>query len=289
MHIPILLHHIKTICSFNNKTYIDLTFGTGKLSSFILQQKVSRLISIDLDISTLGKAIFLEKLYPKNFFYICDNFYNIDFILKKFKISKVDGVIIDLGLSSNQLSLKDIRGFSFAHNYILDMSMNYKTNINSYDFINFLHQNKLKKSICNFCNDLKYNSCANIILKYREYFKIKTTNNLKYIFDIINFSYIFFNLNKIFQFLKISINKDISNIFYALINIPFILNLNGYAIILTFNSIEDQIIKDYFNIISLLSFNFAKTYKIFFYSHNNENIINNNSYFVKCRIIKRIK
>jgi len=246
-HIPVMLDEVKSFIPKDKKiSVIDATFGGGGYSSSILEEfNVSELLAIDRDpISQIFAKKFKKKFL--NFKLINDKFSNIDKIIKKSK--KYDLIIFDLGISSNQIDIAE-RGFSFQNKGPLDMNMGL-SNINAYDIINLYDEKKIANIIYELGNEKFSRRIAKNIVLNR---KIKFINNTIELAEIIQKSIPKFKKTKIhpatktFQALRIYINDEINELKFSLNKTLKILKKNGLLIIVSFQSLEDRIVKDFFN------------------------------------------
>ncbi len=246
-HIPVMLDQVKSFIPKDKKiSVIDATFGGGGYSSSILEEfNVSELLAIDRDPIS---QIFAKKIKKKflNFKLINDKFSNIDKIIKKSK--KYDLIIFDLGISSNQIDIAE-RGFSFQNKGPLDMNMGL-SNIKAYDIINLYDEKKIANIIYELGNEKFSRRIAKNIVLNR---KIKFINNTIELAEIIQKSIPKFKKTKIhpatktFQALRIYINDEINELKFSLNKTLKILKKNGLLIIVSFQSLEDRIVKDFFN------------------------------------------
>jgi len=246
-HIPVMLDEVKSFIPKDKKiSVIDATFGGGGYSSSILEEfNVSELLAIDRDpISQIFAKKFKKKFL--NFKLINDKFSNIDKIIKKSK--KYDLIIFDLGISSNQIDIAE-RGFSFQNKGPLDMNMGL-SNIKAYDIINLYDEKKIANIIYELGNEKFSRRIAKNIVLNR---KIKFINNTIELAEIIQKSIPKFKKTKIhpatktFQALRIYINDEINELKFSLNKTLKILKKNGLLIIVSFQSLEDRIVKDFFN------------------------------------------
>ncbi|HZK21009.1 MAG TPA: 16S rRNA (cytosine(1402)-N(4))-methyltransferase RsmH [Oscillospiraceae bacterium] len=247
-HIPVLLKEsIKALNINPDGIYVDCTAGGGGHSELILSGlKNGRLIMIDRDpdaVSTLVDKFSSDKRVT----IINDRFSNISAILKSLKIEKVHGILADLGVSSFQLDSEE-RGFSFHKDAPLDMRMS-KKGINAFDVVNNYPQDKLRKIITLYGEEKYASSIAkNIVLK-REKAPIETTAQLV---EIIRGSMPKAALRaahparRTFQAIRIEVNGELDEIKSALPDMFESLSRGGRMAIITFHSLEDRIVKEYF-------------------------------------------
>ncbi|WP_148708325.1 16S rRNA (cytosine(1402)-N(4))-methyltransferase RsmH [Candidatus Nardonella dryophthoridicola] len=251
-HIPIMKDEVvNNLINKENGLYIDCTFGSGGHSRYILSKldKDSKLISIDRDYDSYKIS---KKIKDKRFFFYKSLFSNLNIILKKKKIfGKINGIIIDLGLSNHQIKSKN-RGFSFKLNGKIDMRMDYTKGKTLFDILNEIDINKLNYIIKNYGNEYFYKKISkNIIYNIKNN---KFINNTLYLSNIIKKIKKNSNKNKkihcstkTFQSFRIYVNDEINELNILLNNTKKILSKNGKLLIISFNSIESRIIKNFYN------------------------------------------
>ncbi len=245
-HFPVMLDEVIKICSPDRGgTFIDCTFGGGGYSKEILNFSKTKVIALDRDnfIQNLTKK--LEKKYPGRFCFYHKKFSELNSI----KIEQlVDGVIFDLGISSIQLKNLQ-RGFSFNSKSRLDMSMGL-SDISAERVINNATEQNLKLIIKILGEEQEANKIArNIIIERKK----KEIVNVSQLVDIIKKSKKKTFLNKInpstktFQALRIFVNKEITELIKGIVSATKILKPGGVILIVSFHSIEDKIVKYFFN------------------------------------------
>jgi 16S rRNA (cytosine1402-N4)-methyltransferase len=223
--------------------YVDLTFGGGGHSKEILQRinDDGRLIAFDQDESAIKNKIDDSRvvLLKQNFIYLEQN-------LKYLKISKVDGILADLGVSSFQLDSID-RGFSFERDSNLDMRMNQKSSPDAIEILNNYSESDLANMFFNYSDLTNSRKIAKIIVEKRNRKKIKSSNNLNEILSIfINHGYENKFLARVYQAIRIEVNQEIKNLKKLLNQLPYLLNQNGLVSIITYHSVEDRLVKRFF-------------------------------------------
>lgn len=231
----------------NNGVYIDATLGGGGLSENILKRLDSngKLIAIDIDKDAVDycKEKFKREFENKKRIQIFNcNFIEIPEILKYLKINKVDGICMDLGISSHQIDCAN-RGFSYIYDAYLDMRMS-QNGKSAYDIINFTEENKLANIIWKFGEEKFAKLIAKSICKKRKIKKISTTLELVDIIQsVIPRYYSGHCAKKTFQAIRIAVNNELENLDIALSNCIKLLNKTGRLAVLSFHSLEDRIIK----------------------------------------------
>ena len=247
-HYPVLLNEIISIISpQHGGTFIDCTFGQGGYSSKILSFNKTKVIALDRDIETQKIA---EKILYK---------FNNRFIFKNIKFSQLDnlklknenikGIIFDLGYSFTQI--KDPKkGLSFNFNGDLNMQMGIN-NFSANDVINKLHAEELEKIFKYFGEEKEAKKIANEIIIVRKKKEIDTPTLVELIDRVKSKRYSkIHSATKVFQALRIFVNKEISELIYGLINASKILKKDGVLAVVTFHSLEDKIVKYFFKSLS---------------------------------------
>ena len=252
-HSPVMLNEVESYIPLNKKiNVIDATFGGGGYSKKILEKfQVNKLIAIDRDSIANIFAKELNKKYS-NFTFLQGCFGNIDeLIFDNFnKKIKFDAIIFDLGLSSNQLNTKE-RGFSFLNEGPLDMRMG-QNEINASEIVNNYTEEKIANIIYKYGEEKLSRRIAKNIIAAR---KTKVIKNTKELVDIIKKSFPISKINKskshiatkTFQALRIFVNNELNEISLALNKSINLLAPKGRLIIVSFHSLEDRIVKDFFN------------------------------------------
>lgn len=254
MHIPVLLH--ETIEGLNIKaggTYVDCTTNRGGHSQEIAKAVGENgvLICIDLDQDALAEAReVLEKVVggPKIHF-IQSNFRHITSILKDLKLTHVDGILADLGVSSQELD-DSKRGFSFRFDEPLLMTFDAKPEedvTTAYDIVNFWSESTIADVLYGFADEQYSRRIARRIIERRDVSPIKTTFELV---DVIasavpalyrhkktHFA------TKTFQALRMATNDELGSVSDLIEALPNVLASNGRGCIITFHSTEDRIVK----------------------------------------------
>ena len=248
-----MLEEVKSFIPKNKKiNVIDATFGSGGYSSSIIKEfKVNQLIAIDRDPIS---EFFSKELKNKciNFKLVNDKFSNIDQIIKKVnsRDNKYDVIIFDLGISSNQLDDAN-RGFSFQKDGPLDMNMGISSK-KAYEVVNLYDEKILADIIFKLGEEKFSRRIAKNIVKCRKDKLINSTSELaKIVSKSIPISKVknirIHPATRTFQALRIYINDEINELETSLKKTINILNKDGLLIIVSFQSLEDRIVKDFFN------------------------------------------
>lgn len=250
MHKSVLLE--ESIDGLNIKedgVYVDCTLGFGGHSSEILKRlKKGLLIAIDQDDMAIKASKERLSKISDNYEIIKCNFVRMKEELLKRGISKVDGILFDLGVSSPQLDI-DERGFSYHHDAKLDMRMDQSKEFSAYDVVNTYDYDKLVKIFREYGEEKYATSIAKQIIKYRESKPIETTLELV---DIIKSGMPYKAMRdshparKVFQAIRIEVNDELNVLEKALEDAISLLNVNGRICVITFHSLEDRIVKNIF-------------------------------------------
>ena len=252
-HIPVLLN--ETIYGLNIKedgVYVDCTLGGGGHASEILKNlgEAGHLYCFDQDDYAIkrGEAALKEVGNP-NFTIIKSNFCNISEELKKYGITKIDGVIYDLGVSSFQFDMGD-RGFSYNKDAKLDMRMDKNQYLTAYEIVNYYSYDDLKKIFYEYGEEKYSANIAKKICHMRDKKPIETTLELA---DIITSSLPARERRKaghpakqVFQALRIAVNDELNVLEKSLKSALSLLNKGGRCEVISFHSLEDRIVKQTF-------------------------------------------
>ena len=244
-HFPVMLSEVIKISSpSKGGVIIDCTFGSGGYSKALLKYSKTKVIGIDRDLTVISIAKKLEKKFNNKFKFFQSKFSQLENIIEE----DIDIIIFDLGLSSIQL--KDLkRGFSFKSKDTLDMTMGL-TNISAQDVVNNLSETQLKLIIKILGEEKEASKIARNIVKARSEKKITKVYELVKIIEKSkkkNFSTKINPSTKTFQALRIFVNKEITELITGIINATKLLKPGGKIIVITFHSIEDKIVKFFFN------------------------------------------
>jgi S-adenosyl-methyltransferase mraW len=206
------------------------------------------LVCIDRDIEAINKAKNVLKDYEKNneVILVQENHENIPEILNVLGINKVDGILLDLGVSSYQIDNGE-RGFSYMHNGKLDMRMDNTTGITACDIINEYSLEELTRIFKEYGEEKFANKIAKEIVTQREKKKIETTFELNQIIEKVKpYTKKGHKSKQVFQALRIEVNKEIVNLEDSVKNMIDVLKNRGRIAIITFHSLEDKAIKKVF-------------------------------------------
>ena len=250
-HEPVLLKEcIEALNIKPDGIYVDGTLG-GAGHSYEIVKKLSPkglLIGIDRDTEALKAAKEKLKDYT-NVKYVHDNHDNIKQILEELQINGVDGILLDLGVSSYQLDEKN-RGFSYIADAELDMRMDKEQKLTAKEVLNTYSEEKLANIIWEYGEERFSRQIAKNICKAREQKKIETTGELV---EIIKKSIPLSKqkdghpAKRTFQAIRIEVNNEIEPLYNTILDCIDCLNKNGRLAVLTFHSLEDRAVKKAYN------------------------------------------
>jgi 16S rRNA (cytosine1402-N4)-methyltransferase len=242
-HIPVLLN--ETIAGLNiqpDGVYVDCTFGGGGHSKAILQQlgAKGKLIAFDQDEDAKANLPPDERLV-----FVSQNFRHLQRFLRLEGIIAVDGIMADLGVSSHQFDEAE-RGFSIRHNAALDMRMDQQQVNTAFDIVQTYTEQQLHKLFEQYGEVTNSKTLAKKIVEVRSMASLKTIDGFKNaVREIIKG-----NPNKyfaqVFQALRIEVNDELGALKEMLQQIPSLLKPGGRAAIITFHSLEDRLVKNFF-------------------------------------------
>lgn len=250
MHISVLLQ--ESIAALNLKEdgiYVDATLGYAGHSSEILK-RVRRgcLFAFDQDSEAINFSKNKLSSIGNNYEIIKSNFCNLKEELKKRNVTKVDGILFDLGVSSPQLDEKE-RGFSYHLDARLDMRMNTEQELSAYEVVNSYDEAKLAKIFFEYGEEKYSKNIARAIVKARAEKKIETTLELV---EIIKSAIPEkakrdkHPARKVFQAIRIEVNNELEVLKQALNQALDIVDVGGRVVVITFHSLEDRIVKNIF-------------------------------------------
>ena len=247
-HKPVLVNEmVKALAPKDNGVYVDGTFGAGGYSKAILQAANCRVYAIDRDPNTKRFAEKIEAEFFDRFVWILGNFSNMCTFLAAQGVNKVDGVVLDLGVSSMQLDQAE-RGFSFRNDGPLDMRMGAEGQ-NAADVVNYATEEELADILYYYGEEKAARRIAKAIISARNSLPITRTLQLA---DIIR------NAlggkqsksdpaTRSFQALRIHVNQEFEAIERGLTEAEHLLTPGGRMVVVTFHSLEDRLVKRFYH------------------------------------------
>ncbi|MES2677244.1 MAG: 16S rRNA (cytosine(1402)-N(4))-methyltransferase RsmH [Pseudomonadota bacterium] len=240
-HKPVLLKEVlESLNPQDGEVFIDGTFGAGGYTTAILQAANCKVIAFDRDINVKRFTQGLSAEFGDKFQFIHSPFSQMENEVNY----KVDGIVLDLGVSSMQLDEEE-RGFSFSSSAKLDMRMDGSSGISAFDVVNSFEEIELSKIIRDFGEEKKHRRIAKKIVEARQKGEIKTGLELA---EIVKKVYGFqagkiHPATKTFQAIRIFVNDELGELKAALIAAENMLKTGGRLVIVSFHSLEDSLVK----------------------------------------------
>lgn len=248
-HKPVLFDEVmENIISEGDAVYVDCTLGGGGHTEGMLERssEKSKVIGIDQDKEAINFAKERLKKYGNKIEIFQDNFRNLDTVIYLAGHNKVDRILMDIGVSSNQLDNLE-RGFSYRYDAKLDMRMDRNLKISAYEVVNDFSEKEIADIIYKYGEEPKSRKIAKNIVEYRKNKKIETTLELsEIIIKSIGKSMKKHPSKRTFQAIRIFVNKELEVLEEALDKAVNLLNNNGKLLVITFHSLEDRMVKEKF-------------------------------------------
>ena len=242
-HLPVLLKEsINGLKIDDEGIYVDATFGGGGHSLEILKSlsKKGRLVSFDQDPDSINNSY-----EESNFYFVNENFKYMKRFLKNLGFSKVNGILADLGVSSFQINTP-ARGFSYRYDAALDMRMNKNNTLDAMKVINSYNHENLSKIFFEYGDIKNSKKISEEIIKARTLNKINTTFDLnKILKPLYPERYLNKNLSRIYQAIRIEVNKELDVLKSFLEQTSELLLPGGRLCVISYHSLEDRMVKRY--------------------------------------------
>jgi 16S rRNA (cytosine1402-N4)-methyltransferase len=249
LHKPVLLKEVlENLHVKDGGVYVDATFGRGGYSRAILNKSDCQLYAFDRDPNVIDFAKDLKQEFGDNFYFISDKFSNMQARLEEIGVAEIDGIVLDLGVSSMQLDNED-RGFSFNSSARLDMRMNNSQGISAFEVVNYKSESELSNIIKNFGEEKKHRQIARNIVLTRAKNEITTALELSKIIQDVYKGQKIGKINpatKTFQAIRIFVNNELEEL-KKVLNISLnLLKKGGRLLVVSFHSLEDSCVKSFF-------------------------------------------
>ena len=250
-HISVMLPEVlQAMQPSDGEIFVDGTFGAGGYSRALLEAAKCTVYAIDRDPSVAETAAKLAKAFPNRFFWLAGNFGDMIELLAEKGVNSVNGIVLDIGVSSMQIDNAE-RGFSFKKDAPLDMRMS-RDGLSAADIVNNAPEAELADIIFQYGEERKARQIARAIIEQRKIKPITTTKELadiarkvvRYAGDGIDPS------TRTFQALRIKVNDELGELERALKAAEKILAPSGRLVVVSFHSLEDRIVKQFFRVCS---------------------------------------
>lgn len=245
-HKPVMLKEVlENLAPKKGGIYFDGTFGAGGYSGAILEAADCKLYSLDRDFSAKKFAEKLEKKFPKNFKFLSGKFSESEKLLEEENVAQLDGMVFDIGVSSMQFDDKS-RGFSFDSDAKLDMRMDQNSPLSAYEVVNEASEEELARIIKEFGEEPKAKQIAKKIIAARI---SKPLTSCRELADLVRSLYFGYSktdaATRTFQALRIYVNEELEELKSALASSVTLLKKGGRLVVVSFHSLEDQIVKNF--------------------------------------------
>lgn len=247
-HIPALLNEtLDYLITDTNGKYFEGTLGFGGHTTEILKKLDKSAVLVSTDVDRIAFEHCRKKFESEKRIKLYNfNFSLIDVIAKIDNIKSFDGVFADLGVSSYQLNNASA-GFSYSSESPLDMRLDKNLRLTAYDVINDFDEEKLSKILFEFGEEKKSKKIAHKIVEERKIKKLKTSADLKRIISQITPDrYLVKTLSRVFQAIRIYVNNELEFLQQFLNNSLKVLNKGGRLVVISYHSLEDRIVKEFF-------------------------------------------
>lgn len=245
-HKPVMLDEVLEALKIkDDESYLDCTFGAGGYSTAILKSANCKLYAIDRDETAEAFATELKNKFPKNFEFYSGKFSESKKILNQNNIEKLDGIVLDIGVSSMQLDDK-ARGFSFDSESKLDMRMDKRNPYSAFELVNELSQEELTDIIKTYGEEPKAKKIAQKIVAQRALEPITSCLDLANLVRSLYKGYFKTDpATRTFQALRIFINQELEELKEVLNSSVDLLKPGGRLVVVSFHSLEDAIVKKF--------------------------------------------
>lgn len=252
MHVPVLLNQvIKIFDPQSNENFIDATVGEAGHTLCLLQKTdpSGKVLGIDLDAETLKAAEGKLRAYNNRVVLVKNNFKNLESIVDQYKFKEINGILFDVGMSSRELE-ESGRGFSFQKDEPLLMNFGEDALLTAEQIVNNWPVDDLKRIFEEYGEERFSRQIAEKIVSGRQTKPIKTTFDLvEIIKSAVPKKYQSGRLHpatRVFQALRIAVNDELNNLRSGLEAALKILESGGKIIVISFHSLEDRIVKNFF-------------------------------------------
>ena len=255
-HTPVLLQEtLSYLLTERNGLYVDGTLGGGGHAEAVLEKlsRSGKLIGIDLDGDALAAAGIHLSRFGERVILVKENFKNIHSVLSQYGAKRIQGVLLDLGVSSFQID-EPAKGFSFRSNERLDMRMDRQEPVDAVHILNQYDEGALSKIFRDYGEEQYSRRIAKAIINRRIHRPVETTGQLVSVIEsTVNGQFLTKTLARIFQAIRIEVNNEIENLRQALREYVEVLNPGGRMVVISYHSLEDRLVKEAFRAASAQS------------------------------------
>lgn len=242
-HVSVLLNEsVENLCIQPDGNYVDVTYGAGGHSQSILNKLSAKghLYAFDQDVDAVANVIDDQR-----FTLIESNFRHIRPFMNYHGVEKVDGILADLGVSSHQLD-KPERGFSYRFDAPLDMRMNVESDVTAEDVLHTYSEDKLLDVLSAYGEVRNSKTLAKGIVASRAQMRLKTTFDFNRLLESFVVGPKMKYLSQVYQAIRMEVNDEMGALRDLLEEGTKVLSKGGRFVVITFHSIEDRVVKNYF-------------------------------------------
>jgi 16S rRNA (cytosine1402-N4)-methyltransferase len=253
IHEPVLTDEVLSLLDLKGKrNVVDATLGLGGHAKIMLEKmpKSGKLIGFDADHSHIKVAKKNLRIFKDQVIFVNNNFVEMEAEMKKTKVRSIDAILFDLGIASPHVDFGE-RGFSFLREGPLDMRFNQNTGRTAADVLNDYSEKELVRIFFEYGEERNAKKIAREILKRRKWRKIKTTTQLaEFIEKTVGRHGKIHPATRIFQALRIEVNNELEVLPEGLRQAVALLKKGGRVAVISYHSLEDRIVKNYFRELS---------------------------------------
>src|ERR1041385_2432754 len=248
-HVPVLAEEVlRYLQPARDGIYVDGTLGGGGHTEYIARNMSaqSKIICFDLDNDGLRYAQQHLSDFGKQLTFIQDNFTNLRAQLKILNVNRIQGLLLDLGVSSHQLDQKN-RGFSFQEDARIDMRMNTQQKLDGWTVVNTYEQERISEIMWKYGEERNSRKIARRIVEARKNTPIDSTRELARVIEsAVGSRFLQKSLARVFQAIRIEVNGELENLRRVLRDSIDFLEKGGRIFVISYHSLEDRIVKQFF-------------------------------------------
>jgi len=250
VHVPVLLQEmLHALRPRPGGVYLDGTLGAGGYAQAILEASApdGRVVGLDLDSAAVAQAIPLVERFGDRFCAIQGGFHQVEEILASLGLQRLDGAVLDLGLSSDQLE-DPLRGFSFRHEGPLDMRFDTTVGESLLHYLHHISLSELERILATYGQERHARKVARVLAASRDQGRLQTTRDLA---ETVRRALPgrrskIHPATRTFQALRIALNRELENLETALQVTPPLLGAGGRFCVVSYHSLEDGMVKGRF-------------------------------------------
>lgn len=248
-HVPVMVSEVcRYLLTNASGVYVDGTLGGGGHTAALLDRLDSRgrVVGLDRDDDSLAFARTRLAAKKSRFTTVKSNFDEIRNVLAALKVDLIDGLLLDLGVSSFQLDQPD-RGFRYLGTGSLDMRMSQDDSVSAADILNDYSEQDLVRIFFEFGEERFSRRIARRVVAARRMSRIEKTEDLRHIIEsVVPGNQQIKSLARIYQALRIEVNQELHHLKKCLIDVVSLIKPNGRIVVISYHSLEDRIVKQFF-------------------------------------------